>query len=149
MMHQIARNRHRPRPIGPLMRDYESNVSSDDRPAGAATVAPGKRTLTQGLAPHFDPEGEYMESRATIDGPPELTPQQRRRARRHNRRWQRKLGFDPAQWSAAPIESEEFAMDVAAKQAKAGLRVDGIVGPQTAAAASKADDPFALHLIDL
>ena len=56
------------------MREYDSGVSSEERPAAPA-MAPGKRTLTQGLVPHFDPEGDYMESRATIDGPTELTDQ--------------------------------------------------------------------------
>lgn len=117
--------------------------------ANEVGAAPGKRTLTQRLpgslgqamARQFDGSMEYMESRLTIEAPPQLDPHQLRRARRKNPRYQRELGFDPAAWSAAPIDSDEFAAEVAALQARAGLRVDGIVGPETAASRSAERQP--------
>lgn len=90
-----------------------------------ARGAPGKRTLTQGLA-------SRTREAASDPGP---DPAMLRRARRKNPRWQRRLGYDPTAWSGAPVGSEVFAADVAAAQRRLGVRVDGIVGPETLAAA--------------
>lgn len=168
------------------MHDLDRMVPPPDAPDHVGARAPGKRTLTQGLPPRslrgherdvvtFDVAGEYREDRATIDRPHRgpLTDDQLARARVRNPRWQRQLGFDPHRFSRAALDSETFAEDVARAQAKAGLPVDGIVGPRTAARLAAppaaadpgggyredratiagppaaADDPFALHRIDL
>ena len=166
-----------------LARLYDLDRIPPSNAEHAPGRAPGKRTLTQGLPPRslrgqerdvttFDVAGEYRESRATIDRPHRgpLTDAQLAQARRRNPRWQRQLGFDPRRFSLAALDSEAFAEDVARAQAKAGLSVDGIVGPRTAARlaprampadpgggyredratiagppAAALDDPFALH----
>jgi hypothetical protein len=53
------------------------------------------------------------------------------RARRENRRLFAKLGFNADAFSDEPIDSEAFALAVAAFQASAGLEVDGIASPET------------------
>jgi hypothetical protein len=58
----------------------------------------------------------------------------RARAARRNPRQQRRLGFDPSAFSPFAVDSEAFAVDVAALQQEHGITVDGIVGPQTCAA---------------
>ena len=94
-----------------------------------AQGAPGKRTLTQGLAPR------PREAAGAAERAAGLEEAVLRRARRKNPRWQRRLHFDPAAWSSAPVGSAAFAADVAAAQRRLGVRVDGIVGPETLAAA--------------
>lgn len=161
-------------------------VPPPDAPDHFGAPAPGKRTLTQGLPPRslrgqerdvatFDVPAAYREDRATIDRPHRgpLTDDQLARARVRNPRWQRQLGFDPRRFSRAALDTDTFAEDVARAQAKAGLPVDGIVGPRTAerlaprahpadpgggyredratiaGPPAAPDDPFALHRIDL
>lgn len=138
------------------MREYQhpSAAPAESRPQPAAG-APGKRTLTQSLHPRltasFDPSGQYTEGRATVDPPTAapagtdpgglLSDAQLRQARRKNPRYQRSLGFDPATYSSAPVDSDAFALDVANLQAHSLLAVDGIVGPATAAAVGNNHPP--------
>lgn len=144
-------------------------------------IAPGKRSLTQSMPPvqrslrdeqrpvvDFDAGAcdDIYDQRATVDAAPTrelLTDRQIRTARRRNPHWISKLGLSAQVFSSAEVDSSAFALDVAAKQAAHGLKVDGIAGPQTAAqvagqvAAERStadagrfdgDDPFALHLLD-
>ena len=121
-------------------------------PGGATGIAPGKQTLTQSLrgreraVASFDTGSELREDRATIDGPPTISPltdRQLRKARRRNPHWQERLGFAPTLFGGGDIASGELADNVAARQAALGLAVDGIAGPKTIAAVTAAAPPAA------
>lgn len=135
------------------MREYDRWQSASDDVSGGGALAPGKRTLTQGLPGRpaaaasdaslrgqerdlttFDVSLDYREDRATIAAPHRgpLTDRRLELARQRNPHWLRALGFDPRSFSLAAIDSEGFAEDVARHQGEAGLPVDGIVGPKTA-----------------
>ncbi len=75
-----------------------------DPAAASGGKAPGKRALTDRLA---------------------------QRAAQKNPTQQARLGFKREAFSSAPVDSEEFAHDVADKQASHGLKVDGVAGRKT------------------
>lgn len=75
-----------------------------DPAAASGGKAPGKRALTDRLA---------------------------QRAAQKNPTQQARLGFKREAFSNAPVDSEEFAHDVADKQASHGLKVDGVAGRKT------------------
>lgn len=60
-----------------------------------------------------------------------LTDRLAQRAAQKNPVQQAKLGFKRDAFSAAAVDSEEFAHDVADKQAAHGLKVDGVAGRKT------------------
>lgn len=96
-----------------MQRQPTSPADDAAHPDSAAPgSAPGKRTLTAQLA---------------------------RRAAERNPRMQERLGFEAATYSSAPVDSEEFAHAVAAKQGERGLRVDGVVGVRTHRTVAGAD----------
>lgn len=133
-----------------LIRDQETS-SSTTSPT-AASGAPGKRTLTQSIAPvqrslrdqqravvDFDDAAgdDFYDARATVDArvtDVPLTDRQIRRARRKNPRWIAQLKVSAHIFSNADIDSSAFALDVAGHQQRIGLAVDGIAGPKTVAA---------------
>lgn len=118
-------------------------------PSHSSTIAPGKRTLTQGLLPtshsllseqravvdadegvgddYYDPR-ETVEARVTVD---RLTDRQVARARRKNPGWIKRLKVSAQIFSTAEPDSGAFALDVADHQMALGLAVDGIAGPAT------------------
>ncbi len=124
----------------------------EPRHDGPAGIAPGKRSLTQSMPPvqrslqeqqrqvtSFDAgvEDHFYDERATVEARPSrdlLSDRQVRLATRKNPMWVRRLKVSAQIFSTAPVESSAFAMDVAEKQATAGLDVDGIAGPKTVAA---------------
>lgn len=135
--------------------DYLSSSSSSPQ-HGSGTVdrgiVPGKRSLTQSLAPKapslrdqqravvdFDAAAgdDFYDQRATVDAPAStvpLTDRQIRKAQRKNPRWVAKTKVSAQIFSNADVDSAAFALDVAEKQAANGLVVDGIAGPKTVAA---------------
>jgi hypothetical protein len=159
---------------------FAGDILAGTSPTAPAGIAPGKRSLTQGLMPvqrslrdeqravaDFD-QGvgdDFYDQRATVEAAPSrelLTDRQIRTARRRNPHWIAKLGLSVQLFSNAEVDSSAFALDVAEKQAAAGLKIDGIAGPETAAqvagtvAADRStadagryggDDPFGLHLV--
>jgi hypothetical protein len=141
-------------------RRHRSGDHDHDDQRSSTDVAPGKRTLTSSLPPprdtaSFDRSGEYMESRATIDGTPttsRLSDRQLRKARERNPHWQHELGFSTSMFGGGDVATGEFADNVAEKQAALGLPVDGIAGPDTLGAVIRSTsgpaDPFAMHLLD-
>jgi len=127
---------------------------------GAGVGTPGKHSLTEGMsrrsavqlkpasgvdadlrrrereAVSLDrPASEsWEESRATIDldsVSDVLSDAAAARAARKNPRMQMRLGFDPAAFSSAAIDSVDFAQDVGRTQKKHGIRPDGVAGPRT------------------
>ena len=122
---------------------------------GEGSRTPGKATATQRLAAReptasvsdeapvqrraADPTSlerpaaeSIEESRATLTLDADLLDErQRRHAARRNPRLQRRLGFDPSTFSSEPLDSDEFALEVARLQRREGLRVDGVCGPRT------------------
>jgi hypothetical protein len=126
-----------------------------DTPASPHVPAPGKRTLTQSLAPvqrllrdeqravvDFDDAAgdDVYDERATVEARPTevpLTDRQLRRARRSNPEWIRKLKVSALIFGNAEVDSSAFALDVAAKQVEHGLAVDGIAGPLTVDAVAR------------
>lgn len=87
-----------------MSRDRDDHSGAPPDRAAPPGAAGGKRTLTDRLI---------------------------RRAQRKNPTQERRLGFDPKTYSASAVDSETFAIDVAERQAAAGLAVDGVVGPET------------------
>lgn len=88
--------------------------ASGDPAAASGGKAAGKRALTDRLA---------------------------QRAAQKNPVQQVKLGFKREAFSSAAVESQDFAHDVADKQAAHGLRVDGVAGRKTVKAVTGLD-PF-------
>jgi murein L,D-transpeptidase YcbB/YkuD len=143
---------------------YETGRRRSRTDAGAARgggMPPGRRALTDSLRRREieatslarPQEASIEETRATLPlGGDELGDQTMEidfgadgasgllgdaaiaRAARRNPRQAQRLGFDPGVFSPFPVDSEAFAVDVAAIQQDHGLAVDGIVGPQTCAA---------------
>lgn len=138
-----------------MLRDHLSH-SSAAIDAGGSGISPGKRTLTQSLAPvqrslrdeqravvGFDDAtgDDYYEARATVEARPSadrLTDRQIRRARRKNPEWVARLKVSAQIFSTADVDSSAFALDVAGKQAEHRLAIDGIAGPKTVAAVAGA-----------
>ena len=132
------------------MREHDRWQRDGDDGGRGGALAPGKRSLTQGLPGRggaaasllgqerdvvsFDASSDYREDRATIDAPHRgpLSDAQLERARVRNPHWARTLGFDPRTFSLGAVDSAVFAEDVARHQAEAELPVDGIAGPRTA-----------------
>jgi hypothetical protein len=85
-------------------REPRSGGGSADPASATGGTAAGKRALTDRLA---------------------------QRAAKKNPVQQAKLGFKRDALSAAPVDSQEFAHDVADKQVAHGLRVDGVAGRKT------------------
>lgn len=70
-----------------------------------------------------------------------LTDRLAQRAAQKNPAQQAKLGFKRDAFSTAAVDSQEFAHDVAEKQAAHGLKVDGVAGRKTVRAVTGLD-PF-------
>ncbi len=70
-----------------------------------------------------------------------LTDRLAQRAAQKNPVQQAKLGFKRDAFSSAAVDSQEFAHDVADKQAAHGLKVDGVAGRKTVKAVTGLD-PF-------
>ena len=137
-------------PSDHLIRDQETSFSTTSPTAVGG--APGKRTLTQSIAPvqrslrdqqravvDFDDGAgdDFYDARATVDArvtEVPLTDRQIRRARRKNPRWIAQLKVSAHILSNAEVDSSAFALDVAGHQQRIGLAIDGIAGPKTVAA---------------
>lgn len=97
------------------------------------------RSATRAAADADAPrEDSIEETRSTLpmDGGHQLSTAQLARAHRRNGHYWRTLGFHADAFCADPVESDEFALAVAAFQREAGLHVDGIAGPETCRAKS-------------
>jgi hypothetical protein len=120
---------------------------SDDNPNSLPSQGtPGKRTRTEGLSARdfadraFDQahSGEdYYEARATVeaqstpDTRPKLSGRKLVRAMRKNPRWMALYPEAPRFLREFRTDTDEFALDVAAKQKERGVEIDGIAGPKT------------------
>jgi hypothetical protein len=80
---------------------------------------------------------DYYEARATVepvstpDTRPKLSGHKLVRAMRKNPRWMALYPEAPKFLSSFRPDTDEFALDVAAKQQEKNLKVDGIAGPKT------------------
>jgi hypothetical protein len=127
-------------------RDRRESLSDESHSRAPSESAPGKRTRTEGLSARdvadraFDQAhsgDDYYEARATVE--PQSTPDTRPklggrklvRAMRKNPRWMALYPEAPRLLSSFRPDTDEFALDVAAKQREKNLQVDGIAGPKT------------------
>lgn len=132
-----------------VSRDRRESQSAEQHDALPNQGAPGKRTRTEGLQVRdfadrvFDQahSGEdFYEARATVeplstpDTRPKLSGRKLVRAMRKNPRWMALYPEAPKFLSEFRPDTDEFALDVAAKQREKGLEIDGIAGPRTLAA---------------
>lgn len=130
-----------------MSRDRRESQSDDQRETVPSQGAPGKRTRTEGLQVRdfadraFDQahSGEdFYDSRATVeplstpDTRPKLSGRNLVRAMRKNPRWMALYPEAPRFLSEFRADTDEFALDVAARQREKGLlEIDGIAGPKT------------------
>ena len=134
-------------------RTRRGKAGSGGNPAGdaSAKLAPGKRTRVQAAERRGKPKQARPGKNGVQNGPGRdlmddapsrpsrselqtggvLGPEEVEHARRNNPIYQRQLGFDPTEFSAAPVDSAEFAQDVARYQEEHTLIVDGMAGPTT------------------
>lgn len=129
-----------------MSRDRRESPSEDHRDTVPSQGAPGKRTRTEGLQVRdyadrvFDQahSGEdFYDARVTVeplstpDTRPQLSGRKLVRAMRKNPRWMSLYPEAPRFLSSFRADTDEFALDVAAKQREKGLVIDGIAGPKT------------------
>ncbi len=130
------------------IREDRATIDPDVDPGVAATSdADGGQASSRGDSVVADmdapKEDSIQEDRATIEddsgkaaaSSSPLSPAKASRAARKNRHWAQRLGLSPAAFgSSAGVGTPAFAQAVAEFQAAHGLTVDGVAGPQTAAA---------------
>jgi hypothetical protein len=101
-----------------------------------ARISEGAADRASGRALERSQAESIHDERATLTLDSELLSEgERRRAARRNPRLQQRLGWEATAFSTEPIDSDEFALEVARLQEREGLRVDGICGPRTCDAA--------------